>query len=519
MSWRGLSVFGLLLLTVAAMMAAPAFVAATTGARAMASVFAMSGVITAVAAGLLLLATYRRTGRADTRAEFGALIGAFALIPLAAAAPVAILTPYLTFEAVYFEMVSMMTTTGATVFEEVAELHPALNLWRGLIAWLGGLVALIMAYALLAPRNLGGFEVRGELGRSGAIGRLKGEALWAGGREREVAADRVASAIRDVLPIYGGLTAALAIFLILVGMAPLNAFIAAIGVMSTSGVQAVDEPAFAAAGLGAEVVAAGFLILAATRHTYGGGGQRPFRFDRLPHDPEMRILLVVTVGVALWLFMRHFVGVLELTEGADRTRDAVDEGATVLTAIWGALFTALSFATTTGFLSNEWDAAQTWSGLDNPSMILMGLAMMGGGIATTAGGVKLLRAYALFRHGTREMERLVRPSSISGSGARKRGLRREGAQIAWVFVMLFLVSLAAVMLALSLTGLAFENTIAAAIAALSNTGPLYTAVTDSEGGWLTTVTREGRAVLVVAMVLGRVELLALIAMMSSDRWR
>ena len=140
------------------------------------------------------------------------------------------------------------------------------------------------------------------------------------------------------------------------------------------------------------------------------------------------------------------------------------------------------------------------------------------GVATTAGGIKLLRAYALFNHGRREMERLVRPSSISGAGARKRGLRREGAQIAWVFVMLFLVSMATAMLALSLTGLEFETALAASIAAFSNAGPVFTAVNE-EASWLTTLTAEGRAVIIVAMALGRVELLALIAMINPDNWR
>lgn len=142
---------------------------------------------------------------------------------------------------------------------------------------------------------------------------------------------------------------------------------------------------------------------------------------------------------------------------------------------------------------------------------------MGGGIATTAGGVKLLRAYALFKHGARELERLVRPSSISGAGARKRGLRREGAQIAWIFVMMFLVTLAVAMLVLSLLGMTFENAMSAAVAALSNTGPLFPATTG--GSWLTSVTPEGRIVLVVVMVLGRVEILALIAMLNADNWR
>ncbi|MEM7546635.1 MAG: potassium transporter TrkG [Pseudomonadota bacterium] len=510
MSWRGLSVFGLLLVLLAAMMLVPAvFVLATDGSVNLAWAFIVSAVMTGMGGGLFLIATYRRVGRSAVVDEFGVLLAALLIMPAAAAIPMALTVPYLPFEAVYFEMVSTFTTTGASVFDDTTKVHPAIHLWRGMTAWLGGFIALIMAYALLAPRNLGGFEVRADLGRSGAVGRLRGDPKWAGGREQEAAADRVASAIRQVTPVYVSLTGGLFVLLVIAGADPLVAVISAMSTLSTSGVQPVNGPVFAGGGFAAEAIVFVFLIMAVTRHTYGSGGQGPLRFYRLPSDPEMRILVVAVLGVSGWLFLRHWIGILDL-EAADPIPP--------ITAFWGALFTALSFATTTGFESADWDAARMWSGLENTSLVLFGLVIMGGGVATTAGGVKLLRAYALFKHGTREMERLVRPSSISGSGSAKRGLRREGAQIAWVFVMLFLVALALTLLALSVTGLAFEPALAASIAALSNTGPIFTTA-EPNSSWLTSVSAEGRAVLIVAMVLGRVELLALIAMLNADNWR
>ena len=81
---------------------------------------------------------------------------------------------------------------------------------------------------------------------------------------------------------------------------------------------------------------------------------------------------------------------------------------------------------------------------------MLGLAMFGGGVATTAGGVKLLRVFALFKHGQREMERLVQPSSIGGAGQLARRFRRQGAFIAWIFFMLFAISIAAVTALLAL---------------------------------------------------------------------
>jgi trk system potassium uptake protein TrkH len=84
--------------------------------------------------------------------------------------------------------------------------------------------------------------------------------------------------------------------------------------------------------------------------------------------------------------------------------------------------------------------------------------------------------------------------------------------------MLFLVAMAGAMMAVSMTGVGFERSLAVSVAALSNTGPLFSAV-EPGASWLTSISAEARAILVLVMVLGRVELLALIALLNTDNWR
>lgn len=510
MSWRGLPVFGLFLFVMAALMVAPALMAAGAGDWNSARAFGFCAVVVAVAALLITLAYFGRVSPTEARAEFITMIGVLLAGPVIGALPLKILLPHHAFESLYFEMASCLTTTGATIFDRPGQLPPAVNLWRALMAWLGGLTALIIAFALLAPRNLGGYEVRGADVRGGAVGRLGGLPVWAGGTRREAAGERIETAVRGVLPVYVALTALLAVTLTAAGMPAFRAVASAMSLVSTSGVQVTAGPMFADVGFRGEAIAVLFIILASSRHIYRTGRSVTDRLRRFRGDPEMRLLGTAVGAVTAWLFVRHWLGALDLAPQGDLSGP--------LAALWGGFFTALSFATTTGVVSESWDAARIWSGLSNPSLILYALAIMGGGIASTAGGVKLLRAYALFKHGERELERLVRPSSIAGSGARRRGLRREGAQIAWVFLMLFMLSLGLSMLALSLTGLGFETSVAAAVAALSNTGPLLQAAAPG-ASWLTSLTPEGRAVAVVAMILGRVEMLAVIAMLNPGNWR
>ncbi len=153
-----------------------------------------------------------------------------------------------------------------------------------------------------------------------------------------------------------------------------------------------------------------------------------------------------------------------------------------------------------------------------PGLMLLGLSIVGGGVATTAGGVKLLRVYALYKHGTREMERLLHPSSVGGSSGHKRNIRRFGAQISWIFFMLFMMSVALVMLMLSLTGLSFESAMVFTISALSTTGPLV-GVAAQETLHYASLDDFAKMILAGAMVLGRLETLAIIALLNPALWR
>lgn len=512
MTWRGLPLIGLFLLIASAMMLAPAIIAAFEGEAQVSRNFGVSAVVCAAVSALIIVAQFGRKSRVKARSEILTVIGGLVFAPALAAMPFWLSTPFLTAEAAYFEMVSMFTTTGASVIDSPGALPMAVNFWRLLVAWLGGLFALLFAFAVLAPRNLGGYEVRSSSDNFTSIGQLRGSPRWATGLKAEAAGDRFAVAFRSVAPVYAGLTALLAVCLLLSGLSPFNAITAAFSLISTTGAAVDDGLTLSDGGALAEVLAAAFMIVAASRHLYVARRPMPVRLRELASDPEGRVLISVALAVTVWLFLRHWLGVLELDGGLD-----VEIGEPV-GALWGAFFTALSFATTTGVISESWDAARAWSGMSNPALVMLGLAIMGGGIASTAGGVKLLRAYALLRHGEREMERLVRPSSIAGSGAAKRGLRREGAQIAWVFVMLFLLTLAAAMLALSMTGLSFELSLVAAISALSNTGPLFGFATGG-ASYLTEIDAWGRGVLAVVMLLGRVEVLVIVAMLNPSNWR
>lgn len=452
------------------------------------------------------------------RSHLLAMFGTYTMIPLMLAVPFNEAVRDTSFFSAWWEMVSSLTTTGASLFEP-GRLPPSVHLWRALVGWLGGFFMLVAGIAILAPMKLGGFEVTSEVG-SGLQPALD-ESQTAGmdgvgrigrpGRDlrSSMTGDRLVRQTLAVLPIYVCLTLALWSALLLAGDPALVAACHAMSAISTSGISPVGGLSGANSGYTGEFLIFLALLLALSRRMMPEAGRR-WRPRPLLRDPELGLGLAIVGAVTLILFLRHWLGAVEVSDSKNIPR--------ALDSLWGSVFTVLSFLTTTGFESKGWAAARYWSGLPTPGLVLAGLAMVGGGVATTAGGVKLLRVYALYRHGERELQKLVHPSSIGGGGQAARRMRRQGAQIAWVFFALFALSIAVVMLALSLTGLPFTPSTVLTVSALSNAGPLAHVATEVPLSWAA-LSEPAKAILAAAMVLGRLETLAIIALLNPEMWR
>lgn len=464
--------------------------------------FFYSGLLGIVCVALIALARSGRTSRHGTLGQLLALLATFALLPVYLAVPLHDAMQNTSFLNAYFDMVSAITTTGADMFRNPARLDASIHLWRAQVGWLGGLVMWIAASAILAPLSLGGFEVtaRGQPGRAAATPM---QAVQVDPRRRLM---RVTAAL---LPVYTGLTVVIWVLLLIAGEASLTALCHAMSVMATSGISPVGGIEGSTAGVTGEIILFLFMFFALSRLTFSGDTSAGARKTRLDRDPEFRIGLILVLGVPLILFLRHWLAAYDVNAA---------ESGQALRALWGAMFTVMSFLTTTGFESSDWDQAQHWSGLGTPGLILMGLALIGGGVATTAGGVKLLRVYVLYLNGLRELERLVHPSSVGGGQAGNRRIRKDGAFIAWVFFMLFALSLALVSTTLAGLGSSFEDSIVLSIAALSTTGPLIEVAAETPIA-LAELSGAAKGVLCAAMVLGRLETLAIIALFTPDLWR
>ncbi|MEM9342984.1 MAG: potassium transporter TrkG [Pseudomonadota bacterium] len=484
-------------------MLVPAIHAEAIGDHHVGRAFFYSSLLFMIFVTMIAIAVAGRPIRRRERSHLITIVATFTLLPLMLAVPVVEAMGNTTFFNAYVEMVSSLTTTGATLFAP-ERLAPSVHLWRAQVGWMGGFFVWLTAVAILAPLNLGGFEVRSSAseigqGASGATPITRVADL----------SERVTRFALRLFPIYLSLTVLLWALLYITGDTPLVALCHAMSTLATSGISPVGGPIGETAGTGTEILVFIFLIFALSRMTFSAD-ERPEGWRSLPQDRELRIGLLLVVAVPVLLVGRHWLGAFEVTGETSLPE--------MLRALWGSAFTVLSFLTTTGFESVEWTAAKNWSGLGTPGLILMGLALLGGGVATTAGGVKLLRVHALYQHGLREMEKLVHPSSIGGSGQSARRMRRQGAYVAWIFFMLFAMSIAVATTAFAAAGVAFDESIVLTISALTTTGPLITAA----GPEVIDLAAEAplvRGIYTFAMVVGRLETLAIIALLNPDFWR
>jgi len=450
--------------------------------------------------GFLALATSGRKPTSQARSHLLALLATFAILPMMLAVPFVQSIPGLGFLDAYFEMLSSLTTTGASVLENPRDIADSLHLWRSIVGWTGGFFMWVVAIAVLAPMRLGGFEV------------LIGDSNRTQVSFRQIAmnteaAGRLARYTLDLFPLYVALTGLLWLMLTFIGNTPFDALTIAMGTLSTSAIlpnaQTGNFTVFT------ELAIFGFFFFALSRQSFSLD-RNNYGVSALRDDVELRLAAALILSASTALFIRHYVGAAET--------DTIDDVHGALRAFWGGLFTVTSFLTTTGFEGSDWGQARYWSGLQTPGLILMGLALMGGGVATTAGGVKLLRISALYFHSKRELQKLVFPSSVTAANSKAYNLMQRGAYISWIFFMLFAMTLAVVILALAEAGQSFEAAIVLAISALTSTGPLALVAAEIPIEYAA-LPDEAKVVLMVAMVLGRLETLAIVALFNPEFWR
>ena len=443
-------------------------------------VFAQSGLITVLSGVCLALSCANGVQAGLTRQQtFLLTTGVWLALPVFGAIPFMFGVTAASFTDAFFEAMSGLTTTGSTVFSGLDELPAGLLLWRGILQWLGGIGIIVVAMVFLPELRVGGMQI------------FRSEGFDTFGKILPRATE-IASRISV---IYVGLTLACALAYITTGMSPFDATVHAMTTIATGGFANYDA-SFGAFSGGAQYVATCFMLLAALPFVrfvqLTAGSARP-----LLQDPQIRVFfltaLVIVLLVTFW----------NLTQ----------QNGTGEEAFRNALFNAVSLLTGTGYASADY---MQWGSFAVALLFFTGL--IGGCAGSTACSIKIFRYQLLFASVRAQLRKTRSPHGIFTPRYGGRAISDDVLNSVMSFFTFFIVTLGIIAVLLGLSGLDFVTSISGASAALANIGP---GLGDTIGpaGNFASLNDTAKWILAAAMLIGRLELLAVYTILTVRFWR
>jgi trk system potassium uptake protein TrkH len=408
---------------------------------------------------------------------------AWAMLPAFAALPFLFYLPQMSFTHAYFEAMSGLTTTGATVLSNLDRLPPSINLWRGFLEWLGGMGIIVLAVAILPLLGVGGRQ----LYKAETPGPMKDTKLT----------PRITETAKGLWIVYSLITAACVLSYWAAGMGPLDAVMHGFTTMSLGGFSTHDASFGHFDSPLIETVATFFMLVAGINFATHFLALRRRAFQPYRDDPEagwfLIVLLASCTGIAWFLWAR---GVYP----------------DFLTALRHATFNTVSIATTTGYASVDYNQWPIFAPL-----VMLLLCCVTSSAGSTGGGIKMLRARILFLQGLREMVKLLHPQAQVPVKLGRLVVPNQIVFAVLAFMSLWGAGVTVMTLLLLATGVDFVTAFSAVIACITNTGPglnqvgpatTYAALTDVQV-W----------VLAVSMLIGRLELFTVLVLFTPAFWR
>ncbi|HWQ93912.1 MAG TPA: TrkH family potassium uptake protein [Gammaproteobacteria bacterium] len=434
--------------------------------------------------GFLLWLPVRRQGRElRTRDAFVIVSLFWTLLALFGALPFQFVGTTSLMVDAYFETMSGLTTSGSTVLTGLDHLAPSMNLWRGILQFMGGMGIVVLAVAILPMLGVGGMQ----LYKAETPGPMKESKLT----------PRIRETAKALWYIYLGLTAACALALWAAGMTPFDALIHSFATVSTGGFSTHDASIAYFNSPTIEMVLTLFMFLGGTSFALHFLAFRGRSLRSYWQDTEFRIYLAIvltaTVSIALYLYLSATYP-------------------TPLESLRYAVFQVVTMATTTGYMSADFGAWPPVLGA-----LLLIISFFGGSAGSTSGGMKVVRVVLLFKQTLCEIQRLIHPHAIvplklSGKPVPERTIAAVSA-----FFATYLASFTIIALSISAMGVDLVTAFSATAAAINNTGPGLGAVGPAAN--FAALPEAAKWLLSLAMLLGRLELFTLFVILTPAFWR
>lgn len=468
-----LGVVGQLVRSFAALFAVPLLLSLLDGQHESMVRFGISGLVT-FAIGMVLSRGFRHATNFRRAEAFGVVAFTWATVACCAGIPYWLygLAP----EDALFESMSGFTTTGATILSDFSQYDRAFYLWRALTQWLGGL-GVIALFVVVLPRL-------------GVAGRQLFFAE-ASGAPSEAVSPQVRKSAQKLWVLYVALTAALVLLLMLVsGFGFYDAITNAFATMAAGGFSPNPQSIMGYESQSAEWILTPFMVLS--------GASFPLLYKAFTRQPSAlwrdgEFLFYAGVLCAATLALALILG------GGIPTFDTLRLGA----------FQAASMMSSTGFASADFNL---WP--DSAKAVLIVVMLIGGCAGSAAGGPKCVRLLLVFKQVLREIARTLHPRGVMALRHKGVPVDEDVMRSVFTLVALFMLGHFVIGTILVLLGADLVLGYSAALACLGNTGPAF-----GDAGPMGSFAGfgiAGKLLLTFAMWLGRLEIIAVLALFHWD---
>lgn len=379
----------------------------------------------------------------------------------------------------FFETVSGLTTTGATILSQVEDLPSGILFWRSFTHWIGGMGILVFTVALLPALGIGGFQIF----KAESPGPIAGKI-----------APRIKDTAKILYVTYFSITILQIIFLKLGGMNLFESILHTFGTVGTGGFGVKNDSIGFYKSTYIHMVIGIFMVLSGVNFSlyyslFKGKWKEVLKDEEL--KLYLTIVLIAVVAIAVNLFMTSY--------------DSISR------ALRDSFFQVGSIITTTGYSTVDFDMWPTFS-----KAILFTLMFIGGSAGSTAGGMKVIRILVLIKLIKRDVAKIFHPRAVISIKNHGKIISNETIVSINTFfasyIMIFVVSTILV----SLEGLDLVSASSSVAATLGNIGPGFGFVGPSKnfGGF----TYVSKTLFSLLMLLGRLEIFTIIALLVPNDW-
>ncbi len=440
----------------------------------------MSGIITITVGFIFFWITRKKDHAVHKREGYLIVSMGWGFMLAASALPFLISNAIPSVTDAFFEAVSGLTTTGATILHDIESMPEGLLFWRSLTQWIGGMGIIVLTIAILPFLGVGGIELF---------------VAEAPGPTSDKIHPRIRATASALWIIYVSLTVILCLLLMFGGMTFFDAINHALTTLATGGFSTKNASIAYFSSPFIHYVLIVFMFLGGVNYTMIFFLVR-FDLKRVWRNEEFRGYLIIVLLIALLV-----TGLVYNATGGPLEKSFRD-----------ATFQVVSVITTTGYVTADYTAWKT-----SLTALFFILFFTGASAGSTAGGIKLIRHVIFLKNSILEFQRLLHPKAIIRLKMNKEIVPARILTHILVFLLIYLGVFVIGTIVVSGLGMDMLSAMGAVAASLGNVGPGIGSV----GPLLNyeSLSEPVKWVLMFLMLLGRLELFTILILFTPYFWK